>query len=147
MKTYVPKIDQTERKWYILDADDIILGRLASQAATLLRGKHKPEFIPHLDMGDHVIIINADKVRVTGRKSEQKTYKRYSGYPGGLRVQEYNKVLQTYPDRIIKSAIKGMLPKNRLGRKMIKKLKVYAGSEHPHAAQLPVELPSNLRRI
>lgn len=147
MKTYVPKIDQTERKWYILDADDIILGRLASQAATLLRGKHKPEFIPHLDMGDHVIIINADKVRVTGRKSEQKTYKRYSGYPGGLRVQEYNKVLQTYPDRIIKSAIKGMLPKNRLGRKMIRKLKVYAGSEHPHAAQLPVELPSNLRRI
>lgn len=147
MKTHVPKIDQIERKWYILDADNLVLGRLASQAATLLRGKHKPEFITHLDVGDHVIIINADKVRVTGRKSEQKRYTRYSGYPGGLRVQEFDKVLQKNPDRIIKSAVKGMLPKNRLGRQMFKKLKVYAGSEHPHMAQLPVELPSNLRRI
>lgn len=137
MKTVVPKKDQVEQKWYLVDARDQVLGRLAAQVSVLLRGKHKPQFTPHLDLGDHVIIINADKVKVTGRKANQKRYTRYSGYPGGLRSDDFNDLIQKYPDRIIKSAVRGMLPKNRLGRKIFKKLKVYAGSEHPHSAQKP----------
>ncbi len=140
MKTVTPKIQDIERKWYIVDARNQILGRLATQVARILKGKHKPIYTPHLDVGDHVIIINADKVRVTGRKAQQKHYKRYSGYPSGLKEIPYEKMMATHPERILEHAIKGMLPKNRLGRKMYKKLKVYAGDKHPHGAQKPEEL-------
>ncbi len=137
MKTVVPKKEQVDQKWFVIDADDQVLGRLATQAAVLLRGKHKPQFTPHLDLGDHVIVINADKLRVTGRKTAQKSYTKYSGYPGGLRMHNYGRLMSTHPERILKHAVKGMLPKNRLGRKIFKKLKVYAGPEHPHTAQKP----------
>ena len=147
MKTVVPKIDSVERKWYLIDAQDEVLGRLASQVAFLLRGKHKPEYTPHLDLGDHVVVINADKIKVTGRKPSQKLYKRYSGYPGGLRTKPMEKMMHDRPEKIFFHAVKGMLPKNRLGRKMIKKLRVYAGSEHPHPAQKPEALPDTLRKI
>lgn len=146
MKTVVPKADPTQRKWYVVDADGEVLGRLASQVALILRGKHKPEFTPHLDMGDHVVIVNADKIRITGDKSDQKRYTRYSGYPGGLAVRTMTQVLASHPDRVIKTAVKGMLPKNKLGRQMFRKLKVYTGPEHPHAAQMPIDLPDTLRR-
>jgi len=147
VKTVVPKIDEIERKWYLVDAENEILGRISSQIATLLRGKHKPEFTPHLDLGDHVIVINAEKIKVTGRKLNQKEYTRYTGYPSGLRTNLMEKLLQQKPERIIIHAVKGMLPKNRLGRQMIKKLRVYAGPNHPHKAQKPENLPDNLRRI
>ena len=137
MKTVVPKKEQVEQKWYVIDANDQVLGRLACQVAILLRGKHKPQFTPHLDLGDHVIVVNADKLRVTGRKADQKRYVHYSGYPGGLRVRNYARVMQNYPERIFKHAVKGMLPKNRLGRKLFKKLKIYTGPDHPHQAQTP----------
>ncbi|UCE17341.1 MAG: 50S ribosomal protein L13 [Gemmatimonadota bacterium] len=137
MRTYALKAGDIQRKWYVVDADGQVLGRLASQVAHILRGKHKPCFSTHLDTGDHVIIINAQKVRVTGRKSEQKCYYRYSGYPGGLKVTPYRKMLASKPERILELAIKGMLPKNRLGRKMSRKLKVYARKTHPHQAQQP----------
>jgi large subunit ribosomal protein L13 len=137
VKTVVPKKEQVEQKWYLIDAQDQVLGRLAARVSVLLRGKHKPQFTPHLDLGDYVIIINAEKVKVTGRKTGQKRYTRYSGYPGGLRVNDFGHVMQKYPERILKSAVRGMLPKNRLGRKIFKKLKVYAGPEHPHSAQKP----------
>lgn len=143
MKTVTPKIEDIERKWYIVDARNQILGRLAAQVARILKGKHKPIYTPHLDVGDHVIIINADKVRVTGRKAQQKVYKRYSGYPGGLKEIVYEKMMEKHPERILEHAIKGMLPKNRLGRKMFKKLRVYAGDQHPHIAQKPEELKFN----
>lgn len=147
MKTIVPKIDQIDRKWYLVDGENEILGRLASQIATLLRGKHKPEYTPHLDLGDHVIVINVDKIKVTGNKFTQKVYKRYTGFPGGLRVRSLAKTLQERPERVLFHAVKGMLPKNRLGRKMIKKLRVYAGTNHPHEAQKPEVIPDSLRRI
>lgn len=147
MKTIVPKIDQIDRKWYLVDGENEILGRLASQIATLLRGKHKPEYTPHLDLGDHVIVINVDKIKVTGNKLTQKVYKRYTGFPGGLRVRSLAKTLQERPERVLFHAVKGMLPKNRLGRKMIKKLRVYAGTDHPHQAQKPEVIPDSLRRI
>lgn len=137
LKTVVPKKDQKDEKWYVIDAREQVLGRLASQVAVLLRGKHKPQFTPHLDLGDHVIVINADRLRVTGRKSLHKRYGQYSGYPGGLRMQDFNQVMHDYPERVLKHAVKGMLPKNRLGRKIFKKLKVYAGPDHPHEAQKP----------
>jgi large subunit ribosomal protein L13 len=137
VKTVVPKKEQVEQKWYLIDAQDQVLGRLAAQVSVLLRGKHKPQFTPHLDLGDYVIIINAEKVKVTGRKTDQKRYTRYSGYPGGLRVNDFNHVMQKYPERVLKSAVRGMLPKNRLGRRIFKKLKVYTGPEHPHSAQKP----------
>ena len=143
MKTAVPKPNVDGRKWYVVDASDQVLGRMASDVAFILRGKHKPEFSPHLDHGDHVIIINAEKVRVTGRKADQKEYKRFTGYPGGLR----SIILQKQkPEIVITHAVKGMLPKNRLGRKMIKKLRVYAGDKHPHEAQKCEALPDTLRR-
>jgi large subunit ribosomal protein L13 len=147
VKTIVPKVENIERNWYLIDAQDQILGRLASQIAFLLRGKHKPEFSPHLDLGDHVIVINADKIAVTGRKLEQKEYTKYTGYPSGLRKKKLGKLIHDRPEWVIMHAVKGMLPKNRLGRKMIKKLRIYSGSEHPHQAQRPEVLPDELRRI
>jgi len=140
LKTFSPKDEDIERKWYVVDAKNQVLGRLASHVARILRGKHKPIFAPHVDVGDYIIIINAEKIRVTGKKAQQKRYKRYSGYPGGLKETVYEDVLTKYPERILEHAIRGMLPKNRLGRKMFKKLRIYAGEEHPHAAQNPEAL-------
>ena len=135
MRTYTPKAGDVTREWHVIDATDIVLGRLASQAATLLRGKHKPTFAPHVDGGDFVIIINADKVALTGSKKTQKMDYRHSGYPGGLRATSYTELLETNPRRAVEKAVKGMLPHNKLGRQVIKKLKVYAGPDHPHIAQ------------
>lgn len=137
MRTYSPKPGEIERQWHVIDATDVVLGRLASQVATLLRGKHKPVFAPHVDTGDFVIIINAGKVALTGNKRQTKVAYRHSGYPGGLRQVGYTELLATRPERAVELAVKGMLPHNRLGRRMIHKLKVYAGDEHPHAAQRP----------
>ena len=134
--------DQVERRWYVVDAQDLILGRLATRVATVLRGKHKPSFTPHADTGDHVIVVNADKVVLTGRKRERKTYYRHSGYMGGIKSITADKLLASaHADRVVRNAVKGMLPKNSLGRKMLSKLKVYAGPDHPHASQQPEELP------
>ena len=138
MRTYSPKPGDVQRQWYVIDATDVVLGRLATQAATLLRGKHKPTFAPHVDTGDFVVIINADKVALTGSKREQKTAYRHSGFPGGLRATSYAELLETNPRRAVEKAVKGMLPHNRLGRAQIGKLKVYSGPDHPHAAQQPV---------
>ncbi len=140
MKTYAVKAAEIEREWWVVDAEGANLGRLASEIARVLRGKHKPTFTPGLDVGDFVIVINADKVSVTGNKLEAKRYYRYSGYPGGLKSRTLAEMLERFPERVIQSAVRGMLPKNRLGRQLIKKLKVYAGGEHPHAAQKPKEL-------
>ena len=137
MKTYIPKLDEIEKKWHIVDADGKILGRLASTIATILRGKNKPYFTPHLDTGDCVVVVNADKVRVSGKKAQQKQYSHYTGYPGGLRQVNLETLKRTRPERIIQSAVWGMLPHNRLGRKLLKKLHVYAGNEHPHSAHNP----------
>jgi large subunit ribosomal protein L13 len=127
-----------QRQWYVIDATDVVLGRLASHVATLLRGKHKPIFAPHIDTGDFVIVVNAEKVALSGNKLEQKRAYRHSGYPGGLRSVAYGDLLRKHPERAVEKAVKGMLPKNKLGRKMYGKLKVYAGPEHPHQAQQPV---------
>lgn len=140
MKTYVTKPGSVEREWYVVDAEGQTLGRLASRIATILRGKHKPQFSPAVDVGDFVVVVNAEKIRVTGRKLEQKIYYRHSGYPGGLRETSLADQLQRHPTRVLKAAVRGMLPRNRLGRKMFKKLKVYAGPEHPHQAQRPQPL-------
>ncbi|KYH33657.1 50S ribosomal protein L13 [Neomoorella mulderi] len=137
MTTFMAKPHEVERKWYIIDAAGKTLGRVATEAARLLRGKHKPIFTPHVDCGDHVIVINAEKVRLTGKKLLQKKYIRHSGYPGGLKVMNYAQLLKTFPERAIEKAVKGMIPHNRLGRQMVKKLKVYRGDSHPHAAQRP----------
>jgi large subunit ribosomal protein L13 len=148
MKTYSPKPADIRRQWWVVDAEGAVLGRLATQIAVVLRGKNKPMFAPHMDVGDHVVVINADKVVLTGKKLEQKEYLRYSGYPGGLRRVRYDTFLREHPDRVIKKAVRGMLPKNRLGRQMIRKLKVYTGSEHPHAAQKPQVLEiEHARRV
>ena len=136
-RTFSPTPADIQRNWVVIDATDVVLGRLASHAAVLLRGKHKPTFAPHMDMGDFVIIINAEKVALTGAKLEQKKAYRHSGYPGGLTATTYSELLEKNPDRAVEKAIRGMLPKNSLGRAQIKKLKVYAGAEHPHAAQQP----------
>jgi large subunit ribosomal protein L13 len=135
MKTYSTKASDIERQWHVIDASGKVLGRLATQAASLLMGKHKPIFSRNLDIGDFVVIINADKVRVTGNKAEQKLYYRHSGYPGGLKSISLERMMQTNPTRVIEQAVKGMLPHNRLGASMMKKLRVYAGEEHPHLAQ------------
>jgi len=140
VRTFSAKKEEIERDWYVVDAEGQTLGRLASRIATILKGKHKPIYTPHLDCGDFVIILNADKVRVTGRKMDQKFYYRYSGYPGGLSQISLRDQLARHPERVLQAAIRGMLPKNKLGRKMIKKLKVYAGDEHPHQAQQPKPL-------
>ncbi|MBR6458540.1 MAG: 50S ribosomal protein L13 [Actinomycetaceae bacterium] len=137
MRTYSPKPSDIERKWYVIDATDIVLGRLASQVAVLLRGKHKPTYAPHMDMGDYVIVINAEKIALTGSKRENKMAYHHSGFPGGLRAVNYAELLETHPERAIEKAVQGMLPKNRLARQQIQKLKVYAGPEHPHASQNP----------
>ncbi len=137
MRTYTPKPETVERSWLVIDATDIVLGRLASQAARLLRGKHKPVFAPHVDTGDYVIVINADKVVLTGSKAEKKLAYRHSGYPGGLRSETYTDLLARRPDQAVEKAIQGMLPHNSLGRQVAGKLKVYVGAEHPHAAQQP----------
>ncbi len=131
------KPNEIDRKWYVIDAEGKVLGRLASEVATILRGKHKPIYTPHVDTGDYVIIINADKVRLTGKKLEQKEYRYHTGYPGGLRSIPYSRMMKENPEKAIQLAVKGMLPKNRLGRQMIKKLKVYSGPEHNHEAQKP----------
>ncbi|MDR1825476.1 MAG: 50S ribosomal protein L13 [Bifidobacteriaceae bacterium] len=137
MRTYTPKPGQVERTWYVIDATDVVLGRLASQVAILLRGKHKPVFAPHVDTGDFVIVINADKVVLTGNKLETKKAYRHSGYPGGLTAVSYAQLMATRPEEVIRKAVRGMLPKNRLARQQLGKLKIYAGAEHPHAAQQP----------
>ncbi len=136
-RTFTPKADDITREWVVIDATDVVLGRLASQAAAILRGKHKPTFANHVDTGDFVIIVNADKVALTGSKLAQKKAYRHSGYPGGLRATGYAELLATKPERVVEKAIRGMLPKNSLGRAQLGKLKVYAGPEHPHAAQQP----------
>jgi len=140
MRTWTYRPGSVDREWYVIDANDMVLGRLATRAATILRGKHRPQYTPHADCGDHVIVINAAKVRVTGRKENQKVYYRHTGYAGGLKSITLEKQRQRFPERIIEAAVKGMLPKNPLGRSMFKKLKVYAGAEHPHAAQQPKPL-------
>ena len=137
MRTYSPKASEITREWHVIDATDVVLGRLATHAAALLRGKHKPTFVPHMDMGDFVIIINADKVALTGAKREQKMAYRHSGQPGGLTATSYAELLESDPRKAVEKAVKGMLPHNKLGRQQLKKLKVYTGSEHPHAAQQP----------
>ena len=137
MRTYSPKPGDVQRDWYVIDATDVVLGRLASQVATLLRGKHKPTFAPHVDGGDFVVIINADKVALTGNKREQKKAYRHSGFPGGLTATSYSELLEKNPERAVEKAVRGMLPKTTLGRQQLGKLKVYAGGEHPHAAQQP----------
>ncbi|HPB71780.1 MAG TPA: 50S ribosomal protein L13 [Phycicoccus sp.] len=137
MKTYTPKAGDITRQWHVIDATDVVLGRLASQAAILLRGKHKPTFAPHVDTGDFVIIINADKVVLTGSKAQQKRAYRHSGFPGGLKSRTYVEMLDQFPEKAVEKAVRGMLPKNTLGRQQLSKLKVYRGAEHPHAAQQP----------
>jgi len=137
MKTFSAKPHEVKRDWYVIDAEGKTLGRLATEIARRLRGKHKPEYTPHVDTGDYIIVINAEKVRVTGRKEEQKTYYRHSGYPGGIKSITLGKQRASHPERIIESAVRGMLPKNPLGREMFRKLKVYAGPQHNHQAQQP----------
>jgi large subunit ribosomal protein L13 len=145
VRTYTPKPADVQRQWHVIDATDVVLGRLASQVAMLLRGKHKPIYAPHVDTGDFVIIVNADKVALSGNKREQKRAYRHSGYPGGLRSIGYGDLLAKHPERAVEKAIKGMLPKNTLGRKMFSKVKVYRGPEHPHQAQQPV--PFEIKQI
>ncbi len=140
MSTKTLKASEIEKNWFIADAADKILGRFSSEIAQVLRGKHKPSYSPHMDMGDCVVVVNAEKIKVTGNKGKGKIYFRHSGYPGGTKFTDLNHVRRTKPERIIENAVKGMLPKNRLGRQIIKHLKVYAGADHPHAAQQPKEL-------
>lgn len=137
MKTYYAKPQEVEREWVLIDAEDQVLGRIATTAATILKGKHKPQYTPHVDTGDFVVIVNADKVRVTGAKATDKVYSRHSGFPGGLKQETFVEAMAKHPERVIEHAVKGMLPKNTLGRAMGKKLKVYAGPDHPHTAQNP----------
>lgn len=140
MKSYIEKKENVKRDWYVIDAEDIVLGRLASKAAHMLRGKHKPTFTPHVDTGDYIIIVNAEKIKLTGNKLIDKKYYNHSGYPGGLRVRSAKEMIEKYPVEMVERAVKGMLPKGRLGRAMYTKLFVYAGPEHPHQAQKPQEL-------
>ena len=137
MKTYMAKPDSINRKWYVVDADGKRLGRLASEIASVLRGKHKPEFTPHLNTGDYVIVINAEKVALTGKKENQKLYRRHTGYTGNLKTISYKDMMEKHPERIVEIAVKGMVAHNKLGRQVLAKLHVYAGSEHPHQAQKP----------
>lgn len=146
MSTSQPKMEEVARKWYLVDAQGKVLGRLATQVATILRGKHKPHYAHHLDVGDHVIVVNAEKVHLTGRKLTDKVYRWHTGYIGHLREVSAEKMLRTHPERVIEWAVQGMLPKGRLGRAMAKKLKVYRGPEHPHAAQKPVPLSLSFRQ-
>ena len=140
MKTAIPSSEAIERHWHLIDAENVVLGRIASKAAMLLQGKHKPSYTPFLDTGDHVVVVNAAKVRLTGRKEEQKLYRRHSGYPGGLTETGARVVRETRPQRMVEEAVQGMLPKTKLGKQMYRKLKVYAGEHHPHQAQKPAPL-------
>lgn len=140
MKTYYAKPGEVKREWVVIDAEDQVLGRVAVKAATILKGKHKPTYTPHVDTGDFVVIINADKIKLTGNKASSKEYYRHTGHPGGLKCESFREAMEKHPTRVIEHAVKGMLPKNTLGRAMFKKLKVYAGPEHPHAAQQPREI-------
>ena len=140
MKTYSAKAETVQRDWYVVDAADKILGRLASDIATRLRGKHKPEYTPHVDTGDYIVVVNCEKVRVTGNKASGKIYYHHTGYPGGIKDISFEKLIEKAPERVLQKAVKGMLPKGPLGREMFKKLKVYAGTEHPHSAQQPQPL-------
>jgi len=142
-KTKIPSVDSINRQWYLVDAENQTLGRLATEVASVLRGKNKPHFTPHLDTGDFVIIINAEKIQVTGNKANQKLYRRHSGRPGGMKVETFNSLQERIPERIVEQAIKGMLPHNALGRQLFRKLKVYKGPDHPHAAQNPESLSFN----
>ena len=143
--TFMANAQTIERKWYVVDAEGKTLGRLAAEVAKVLRGKHKPTFTPHVDTGDHVIVINAEKITVTGKKLIQKEYFRHSGYPGGSRFRKLGMMLEKHPERVVEMAVRGMLPKNKLGAQQYRKLNVYAGSEHPHAAQKPEVLEINVR--
>jgi large subunit ribosomal protein L13 len=140
MDTFFPRETDVEKRWFLVDANEAILGRLATRIAMVLRGKHKPLYTPYLDAGDFIVVVNAEKVKLTGNKIDQKTYERYSGYSGGLRVVNARTMLQKKPEELIRLAVRGMLPKNTLGRRMLKKLKVYKGSEHPHVSQKPEPL-------
>jgi large subunit ribosomal protein L13 len=140
MKSYMARALEVERKWYVVDAEGQTLGRLATEVAGILRGKNKPQYTPHVDTGDFVVVVNAEKVVVTGRKAEQKVYRRHSGYPGGLKTTTYEQMLERRPTEILRRAVKGMMPKTRLARQQLRKLKIYAGPEHPHAAQNPQTL-------
>jgi large subunit ribosomal protein L13 len=137
VRTYSPKPSEITRAWHVIDAEDVVLGRLSTQAATLLRGKHKPTYAPHMDTGDYVIVVNAEKIALTGSKRETAFEYRHSGYPGGLRKRSFGELIEKHPERLVQKSITGMLPKNKLGRAMASKLKVYAGPEHPHTAQQP----------
>ena len=142
MKTYSPSAKDIQREWYVVDVEGLTLGRIATRIATVLRGKHKPTYTPHMDMGDYVIVVNADKVVLNGEsKAEQKNYFRHSGFPGGIKSVPFTRMMARSPEQVVEKAVKGMLPKNKLGNAMAKKLKVYAGPEHPHAAQQPKPLP------
>jgi large subunit ribosomal protein L13 len=143
MKTAIPSLESLDRQWHLIDAEDAVLGRIASKAAKILMGKHKPTYTPFLDTGDHVIVVNAAKVKLTGNKEEQKLYRRHSGYPGGLTETQARKVRATRPTRMVEEAVQGMLPKSKLGKQMYRKLQVYAGPKHPHQAQKPVELAAS----
>lgn len=147
LRTFSPKVSEIQRAWYVVDADGLVLGRLASEVARILRGKHRPYFAPHVDTGDHVVVVNADKVVLTSGKADDKRAYRHSGYPGGLRSTSYAELLEKSPDEMIRRSVRGMLPKNTLGRAMLGKLNVYAGPDHPHAAQRPepLELPTARR--
>ncbi|ABC32552.1 MULTISPECIES: 50S ribosomal protein L13 [Hahella] len=140
MKTISAKPETVKRDWYVIDATDKTLGRLSTEIARRLRGKHKAEYTPHVDTGDYIVVVNAEKVRVTGNKAQDKMYYRHTGYPGGLKEMSFDKLIQHAPERVIETAVKGMMPRNPLGRAMLKKLKVYASAEHPHTAQQPIEL-------
>ncbi len=146
-RTFTPTPADIDRTWYVVDATDAPLGRMASEIAKILRGKHKPTFAPHMDGGDFVIVVNAAKIRVSGNKETDKVYYRHSGYPGGLRAETLGDVRRKYPERLVESAVRGMLPKNKLGRQIIKKLKVYGGPDHPHAAQSPEPLEISYGKV
>jgi large subunit ribosomal protein L13 len=145
VRTFTPKASDIQRQWHVIDASDVVLGRLASQVATLLRGKHKPIYAPHMDTGDFVIVVNAEKVALSGNKLQDKRAYRHSGYPGGIHAVAYSELLARHPERAVEKAVKGMLPKNSLGRSMLRKLKVYAGPDHPHQAQQPT--PFTIKQI
>ena len=140
MKSYMARPLEVERKWYVVDAEGRTLGRLATEIAKTLRGKNKPQYTPHVDVGDFVVVVNAEKVVVTGKKAEQKVYRRHSGYPGGLKTTSYERMMERRPTEVLRKAVYGMMPKNRLARRQMRKLKIYAGSEHPHVAQNPQRL-------
>lgn len=146
-KTFTPKPDDIQRAWHLVDATDLPLGRVASEVARVLRGKHKPTYTPHLDTGDFVVVVNAERVAVTSDKSQSKIYYRHSGFPGGIKAETFESLLERRPEAIMERAVRGMLPKNRLGRKMLRKLKVYAGPEHPHQAQQPQPLDLDIRKV